>query len=110
VGHLQEKGFTVKSADVSQAQLVAVKNKYSVPQRLRSCHTGLIEDYVIEGHVPGNLVARLLKERPDIVGLAVPGMPIGSPGMEGSNPKPYEVFSFDKDGRIQVYEHINPAQ
>ena len=110
MGHLQEKGLAVKSADVSQAQLIAIKNKYSVPQHLRSCHTGLIEDYVIEGHVPGNLISRLLKDRPAIKGLAVPGMPIGSPGMEGPNPEPYNVFSFDKDGRIRVYEHMNPAK
>ena len=110
MGHLQEKGFAVKSADVSQAQLIAVKNKHGVPQRLRSCHTGLIEGYVIEGHVPGNLISRLLKERPDVIGLAVPGMPIGSPGMEGPNPKPYDVFSFDKDGRIHIYERISPAR
>jgi hypothetical protein len=110
VGHLQDQGFAVKLADVPQAQLIAIKNKLGVPQRLHSCHTGVVENYVIEGHVPGNLIARLLKERPDVMGLAVPGMPIGSPGMEGPNPKPYDVLSFDKDGRIQVYEHINPAK
>ena len=109
MGHLQKQGFTVQSADLSQAQLIAVKNKHSVPQRLRSCHTGLIGDYVIEGHVSGDLIARLLKEKPNVTGLAVPGMPIGSPGMEGPNPEPYDVFSFDQDGGIQVYEHINPA-
>ena len=109
MGHLQKEGFAVNSADVSQTQLLAVKNQHSVPQRLRSCHTGFIEGYVIEGHVPGRLIARLLKERPDVMGLAVPGMPIGSPGMEGPNPKPYDVFSFDKHGRIEVYERINPS-
>jgi len=87
---------------------MAVKNNHGVPPRLRSCHTGLVEDYVIEGHVPGNLISRLLKERPDVMGLAVPGMPVGSPGMEGPNPEPYDVFSFDKEGHIQVYERINP--
>jgi hypothetical protein len=106
VGHLQAKGFAVTSADVPQAHLMALKDKHSVPQRLRSCHTGVIEHYVIEGHVPGDVIARLLKERPDVLGLAVPGMPIGSPGMEGPNPKPYDVLSFDKDGRIQVYERL----
>jgi hypothetical protein len=110
VDHLQEEGFAVTSKDVSQAQLIAVKNKHGVPKRLQACHTGLIDNYVIEGHVPGRVITRLLQERPDMVGLAVPGMPIGSPGMEGPNPKPYEVFSFDRDGRIQVYERINPSQ
>jgi hypothetical protein len=89
---------------------MAVKDQYGVPQRLRACHTGVIDHYVIEGHVPGAVIARLLQERPDIVGLAVPGMPVGSPGMEGANPQPYEVFSFDKHGRIQVYERVHPAK
>jgi hypothetical protein len=110
VDHLQEKGFTVKTANVPQDQLMAVKNQHGVPQRLRSCHTGLIDRYVIEGHVPGTLITRLLKEKPEVTGLAVPGMPIGSPGMEGPNPKPYMVYSFDQTGRIQVYEHIDPTQ
>ncbi|MDH3604215.1 MAG: hypothetical protein OEU26_31810 [Candidatus Tectomicrobia bacterium] len=108
MGHLQEKGFVVKSTDVSHAQLVAVKNQHGVPQRLHSCHTGVVDNYVIEGHVPAKVISRLLTERPDVAGLAVPGMPIGSPGMEGPNPKPYRVFSFDGDGGIQVYERIHP--
>ena len=65
---------------------------------------------MIEGHVPGHIITRLLKEKPNVLGLAVPGMPIGSPGMEGPSPKPYDVFTFDKDGRIQVYEHIEPIR
>lgn len=98
------------SKEVSQAQLIEVKNKRGVPKRLHACHTGLIDQYVIEGHVPGHVINRLLQERPDVAGLAVPGMPIGSPGMEGPNPKPYEVFSFDRNGRIQVYERIQPSE
>jgi hypothetical protein len=110
VGHLQDKGFAVTSVDVPQAQLMAVKAQHGVPQSLGSCHTGFIEHYVIEGHVPGHVMARLLKERPGVLGLTVPGMPIGSPGMEGPNPKPYDVFIFDKDGRIQVYERVHPSK
>lgn len=110
MGHLQEKGFVVQSIEVSQAQLVAVKNKYGVPQRLHSCHTGVVENYVIEGHVPANVISRLLTERPDVTGLGVPGMPIGSPGMEGPNPKPYRVFSFNQEGHMQVYERIAPHE
>ncbi len=110
MGHLQEKGLAVKSTDVSQAQLVELKNKFGIPQRLHSCHTGVVENYVIEGHVPASVISRLLTERPDVTGIAVPGMPIGSPGMEGPNPKPYHVFSFDQDGRMQVYERIHPNQ
>lgn len=62
-----------------------------------------MQGYVIEGHVPADLIQRLLKERPAVAGLAVPGMPVGSPGMEGPNPQPYEVISFDKAGRTSVY-------
>ena len=86
------------------------KKTRGVPQRLHSCHTGVVENYVIEGHVPAQVIARLLAEKPDVTGLAVPGMPIGSPGMEGPNPKPYHVFSFDRDGRIQLYERIHPSE
>jgi hypothetical protein len=110
VGHLQAKGFAVTAVDVPQAHLMAVKDTQSVPQRLRACHTGVIATYVIEGHVPSDVIARFLQERPEVLGLAVPGMPIGSPGMEGPNPQPYEVLSFDKDGRIQVYERVHPAK
>ncbi|HEU4340222.1 MAG TPA: DUF411 domain-containing protein [Candidatus Binatia bacterium] len=74
-----------------------------MPPKLYSCHTALIEGYVIEGHVPADVIKRLLKEKPAILGLAVPGMPIGSPGMEGGKPEPYSVFTFDKDGKTTVY-------
>jgi hypothetical protein len=80
-----------------------LKRKHGVPGRLYSCHTALVNGYVIEGHVPADLIKRLLKEKPAIAGLAVPGMPIGSPGMEGPNPQPYEIFTFDKQGRTTVY-------
>jgi hypothetical protein len=62
-----------------------------------------VQGYVIEGHVPADLIHRLLKEKPEVAGLAVPGMPVGSPGMEGVNPQPYEVLTFDKDGNISIY-------
>ncbi len=110
MGHLQEKGFNIQSTDVSQTQLLAVKNQHGIPKRLHSCHTGVVDNYVIEGHVPAHIISRLLSERPDVAGLGVPGMPIGSPGMEGPNPKPYHVFSFDRDGHIRVYERIQPDQ
>jgi hypothetical protein len=74
-----------------------------VPEKLYSCHTALVQGYIIEGHVPADLIRRLLKERPEVAGLAVPGMPVGSPGMEGPNPQPYDVISFDKQGRTSVY-------
>ena len=108
MGHLQTSGFTVKPTDISLARLKAIKDDYGIPQRLRSCHTGIVGNYLIEGHVPGDVIARLLREKPSIAGLAVPGMPIGSPGMEGPNPQPYDVFSFDRDGRVQIYDRIRP--
>ncbi len=74
-----------------------------MPARLRSCHTALVHGYVIEGHVPADLIHRLLKEKPPLLGLAVPGMPVGSPGMEGGKPEAYQVFTFDKDGKTTVY-------
>ncbi len=88
---------------MSQRQLDAISAKYGVPPQLRACHTALVQGYVIEGHVPVDAIARLLKEKPPIIGLAVPGMPIGSPGMEGPNPQRYDVLSFDRQGRVSVY-------
>ena len=63
----------------------------------------MVQGYVIEGHVPADLIHRLLKEKPAVAGLAVPGMPVGSPGMEGVNPQPYDVLTFDKDGKTSIY-------
>jgi len=80
-----------------------VKLKNNVPEKLRSCHTALVQGYVIEGHVPADLIHRLLMEKPQVTGLAVPGMPVGSPGMEGGKPERYDVFSFDNNGKITVY-------
>lgn len=72
---------------------------------LQSCHTAIVDGYVLEGHVPKDEVIRLLKERPDVIGLGVPGMPMGSPGMEmpGKEAEPYQVLSFDREGNIEVY-------
>ena len=81
----------------------AVHAKYGVPPRLRQCHIALVGGYVIQGHVPVDAIARLLKEKPPVVGLVVHGMPIGSPGMEGANPQRYDVLSFDRQGRVSVY-------
>ena len=67
-----------------------------------------VEGYVVEGHVPASDIARLLEQRPRIVGLSVPGMPIGSPGMEGPNPEPYRVLSFDAQGRVEVFSSHSP--
>jgi hypothetical protein len=85
--------------------MVAIKTKHGVPQRVRSCHTGLVGGFVIEGHVPAADIQRLLKERPAVVGIGVPGMPIGSPGMEvaGVKPQAYDVLAFNKAGETHVF-------
>jgi hypothetical protein len=76
-----------------------------VPAALQSCHTGVVDGYVIEGHVPADLIDRLLRDRPPVVGLAVPGMPVGSPGMEAAGQKPerYQVLAFDRKGQTTLY-------
>lgn len=98
-----ENGFTVQVED--QADLTAIKSRYQVPSELQSCHTAIVDGYVIEGHVPPAEIQRLLSERPVIVGLAVPGMPIGSPGMEvvGAANQPYQVIAWDKAGQQQIF-------
>jgi hypothetical protein len=103
VGHLRQHGFAVTVNDLTN--LAPIKTKHGVPTDLQACHTALVDGYVIEGHVPADLVVRLLRQRPPVVGLAVPGMPAGSPGMEvsGSSPQPYQVFSFDRSGRTAVF-------
>jgi len=106
VEHLRRKGFAPTSENV--ADINAVKEKYGVPAQTRSCHTALVGGYVIEGHVPAAEIQRLLKEKPKVVGLAVPGMPIGSPGMEGPNARPYDVLTFEKTGKTAVYSTQRP--
>jgi hypothetical protein len=110
VQHLKAEGFEVTFKDVEQAELDKVKAKYGVPREAHSCHTAIVGAYVVEGHVPASEVKRLIKERPAVVGLAVPGMPLGSPGMEvsGVKPHPYNVLSIDKQGRTQVFSTIRP--
>jgi hypothetical protein len=94
--HLKAAGFTVKREVTKDLEAVPVRQK--VPERLRTCHTASIGKYVVEGHVPADVIKQLLKEAPNIVGIAVPGMPMGSPGMEGPNPRPYSIIAFKADG------------
>jgi len=101
IKHLEQNGFTVEVVDMPD--LSAVKMKYGVSDNLRSCHTGVIGDYVIEGHVPADLIVKMLEEKPQIAGLAVPGMPMGSPGMEGATKEAYDVLTFDRAGHTTVY-------
>ncbi|MXX54692.1 MAG: DUF411 domain-containing protein [Gemmatimonadetes bacterium] len=106
VDHLEEAGFTVRAENVMD--MAAVKYREGVPMDLSSCHTAIIGDYVFEGHIPAGVIRDFLDEAPDLAGLAVPGMPIGSPGMEGPNPTAYDVIAFDRDGNRGVFERIEP--
>jgi hypothetical protein len=102
VEHMREAGFKVETTDVED--VAAVKKKFGLPAGLGSCHTAIVDGYVVEGHVPAEEVKRLLEERPEVAGLAVPGMPIGSPGMEqGDRVDSYEILTFDSEGRTTVY-------
>ena len=103
VEHLRANGFTVRTTDMESTG--GVQRRHGVPTEVRSCHTALVDGYVVEGHVPAAEVRRLLKERPRVAGIAVAGMPAGSPGMEvaGSPPQPYYVVSFDKAGQVKVF-------
>ena len=107
VDHMEDAGFVVETHDVSD--LAAVKQEQQIPGELQSCHTAIVEGYVIEGHVPAEDISRLLAERPDVAGLAVPGMPIGSPGMEmeGTPAQPFDVVSFDAEGNVSVFASHN---
>jgi len=106
VQHLEATGFAVAVEDVED--IAAVKRWAGVPTDLSSCHTAIIGDYVFEGHIPARVIADFLDEAPELAGLAVPGMPIGSPGMEGPNPTPYDVVAFDGQGNRGVFERIEP--
>lgn len=100
---MSKNGFKAETKTVSGKDFTDFKRKHGVPEKLHACHTALVGGYVIEGHVPADLIHKLLKEKPRVVGLAVPGMPVGSPGMEGGTPEPYEVLTFDSNGRTAVY-------
>ena len=103
---LEEAGFEVEARNVER--MAAVKREFTIDRALWSCHTAIIDDhYLVEGHVPIEQIKRMLSEKPDIRGLAVPGMPIGSPGMEGPNPETYQVLAFEEDGH-SVYATITP--
>ncbi len=105
-GMLEEAGFDVEAKNVNN--LGAIKAELGIARELSSCHTAVVDDrYLLEGHVPIEQVRRLLEEKPDIKGLAVPGMPIGSPGMEGPNPVSFEVIAFGEKGH-SVYATITP--
>ena len=104
--HMRKAGFKVTVTEA--ADVDAMKRKNGIPDNLRSCHTSLVGNYRVEGHVPVDVVKKLLTEKPAVAGITVPGMPIGSPGMEsGNRVEPYNVIAFDASGRQRVYASVN---
>lgn len=102
VDYMRDQGFPVEIE--SKLNLNPVKSQIGIPSSLEACHTAVVENYVVEGHVPAEEVRRLLREKPDVKGLAVPGMPVGSPGMEqGSRVEPYNVVAFTSEGETSVF-------
>lgn len=101
VGIMRASGFGVSVRNT--ADMESIKRRYHVAPELASCHTALVAGYLIEGHVPADLIRKLLREKPALAGLAVPGMVTGSPGMEGPTPQPYQVVGFDATGRTTVF-------
>jgi len=102
--HLDAAGFKTRARHMTPPDLARVKSQSGLRPELHSCHTGFIGGYVIEGHVPADDVKRLLAERPDAIGLVVPGMPMGSPGMEaGDHKEPYDVLLLKRDGSTDVF-------
>lgn len=102
VAYLRDNNFTVTEVNVDDISMY--KSKYNVPANVSACHTAIVQDYVIEGHVPVEDILRLLQEKTDITGLAVPGMPLGAPGMEaGGRSQAYDVIAINKDGSTSTY-------
>ena len=103
VEHAKKHGFKVK--DIKTEDIEAIKQKYNIPTELASCHTTIIGGYVMEGHIPADDIKRFLSEKPALAGLAVPGMPIGTPGMEARDVKqPFQVLAFNHKGEIEVFK------
>jgi hypothetical protein len=106
VEHMRAAGFQVDARNVRD--IMSVKTEAGVPGPMVTCHTALVDGYVVEGHVPAEYIKQMLADRPDVAGIGVPGMPQGSPGMEGPNPQPYQVLAFNHDGDVSVYADVDP--
>lgn len=102
IDHLRDNGFSGATRNVKD--LSPIRSEHGVTPELAACHTAIVDGYVVEGHVPADVIQRLLAERPSVVGIAVPGMPPGSPGMEVGYSQPYNVVTFDENGNTEVYE------
>jgi hypothetical protein len=106
VDYMIAAGFTLKKEVTADLQSVPARKR--VPEAMRSCHTAQIGQYLVEGHIPADVVRKLLKEKPQVVGIAAPGMPMGSPGMEGPNAQPYTVIAFRADGSTYDFARVTP--
>ncbi|MCB0719917.1 MAG: DUF411 domain-containing protein [Bacteroidetes bacterium] len=106
IDYLEKAGYTVTAVD--REDMAMVKAKYGIPRNVQSCHTGIINGYVVEGHVPVEDIERMLAAKPDAVGISAPGMPVGSPGMEQGNQKdPYDVVAFRSSGEVAIFASYN---
>ncbi|MGZ3330427.1 MAG: DUF411 domain-containing protein [Gemmatimonadaceae bacterium] len=101
IAHLVKHGYRVDAKDTPN--MTEIKRTLGVPTGLTACHTAIVNGYLIEGHVPAADIDRLLAQKPKVAGLAVPGMPAGSPGMEGASAQRYQVLTFDKSGKTTVF-------
>src|SRR4051812_21972255 len=101
IEHLIKHGYRVDAKDTPN--MAEIKRTLGVPDAMTSCHTAMVNGYLVEGHVPAADIDQLLAKKPRIAGLAVPGMPMGSPGMEGPRSQPYKVLAFDKSGKTTVF-------
>jgi len=106
IDHLKAAGFTPTVHVVESMDTAAPRKR--VPESVRTCHTATLEGYVVEGHVPADVIRRLVKEKPRVEGIGVPGMPAGSPGMESPAPQTYQVLSFDAAGKTSVFANVTP--
>lgn len=106
ISHMEKSGFRVQTFETGNT---AIRNRLGMPQQYGSCHTALVDGYVIEGHVPASDIMQLLKDRPPARGLSVPGMPVGSPGMDGpaygGRKDPYDVLLVERDGTSKIFKH-----
>ena len=113
ITHLENSGFQIEEHNLNATELSALKDKYTIHNHYQSCHTGVYQDkFVFEGHIPAKFIAQFLSEKPaGAIGLAVPGMPVGSPGMEVDNKFfPYDVLLIKDDGSHEVYAHVGNYQ
>ncbi|MBI5389648.1 DUF411 domain-containing protein [Candidatus Woesearchaeota archaeon] len=104
VQYMDQRGYDVEV--VQTPDMSAIKEKYNIPARMLSCHTTVVDGYFVEGHVPEEAIQKLLTEKPDIAGIALPGMPSGSPGMPGAKKGPFVVYAVGKDGSISEFMSV----